>query len=59
MPEWSAELELRIGSVDDPEYSLTRLRSLDVAPDGTIYTLHPMEQVVRRFDADGSLLGLI
>ena len=34
VPEWSAELELRIGSLDDPEYSLTYVRSLEVAPDG-------------------------
>ena len=59
VPEWSAELELRIGSLDDPEYSLTYMRSLEVAPDGTMYTLHTQEQVVRMFAADGSFKGLI
>ena len=57
--EWSAELELRIGSLDDPDYSLTSVRSLEVAADGTMYTLHTMEQVVRMFAADGSLKALI
>ena len=59
VPEWSAQLELRIGSVDDPDYSLTSIRSAEVAGDGTMYTLHPAEQVVRVFAADGSLKALI
>ena len=59
MPEWSAELELRIGSLDDPNYSLTYMRSLEVAADGTMYTLHTQEQVVRMFAADGSFKALI
>jgi hypothetical protein len=57
-PEWSAELDLRIGSVDDPDYALTSFRAMEVGEDGTIYTLHPAERVVRRFDADGSLLSV-
>ncbi len=59
VPEWSAELELRIGSLDDPDYSLTYIRSLEVALDGTMYTLHTQEQVVRMFSADGSFKALI
>lgn len=59
MPEWSAELELRIGSLDDPDYSLTYMRSLEVSADGTMYTLHTQEQVVRMFAADGSFKALI
>jgi hypothetical protein len=57
--EWTAKLELRIGSVDDPVYSLTAIRGLEVGPDGAIYTLHPSEAVVRQFDADGSFVRTI
>ena len=59
VPMWTAELQVRIGSVDDPDYSLTWFRRMEVGPDGRMYTLHPMEQVVRIFDPDGSLEGLI
>jgi hypothetical protein len=57
-PEWSVTLDLRIGSVDDPEYALTAFRSMEVGTDGTIYTLHPTERLIRRFDAQGTLLGV-
>jgi hypothetical protein len=39
---WTAELQVRIGSVDDPDYSLTWFRRMEVGPDGRMYTLHPM-----------------
>jgi hypothetical protein len=57
--ELAAEPEIRIGSVDDPTYALTWFRSMEVAPDGTMYTLHPMDQNVRVFAADGSAMGEI
>lgn len=56
VPEWAAELELRIGSLDDPGSSLTAVRGLEVGPDGSVYTLHPSEAIVRHFDADGNLV---
>lgn len=59
VPTWEAIGEIRIGSVDDPEYALTYVSSLDVADEGSIFTLHPQEQVVRRFDTAGALLGTI
>lgn len=59
LPHREAELELRIGSVDDPEYALTFLRGVEVGSDGSIYTLHPREQVVRRFTPDGTAAGTV
>jgi hypothetical protein len=58
-PEWSAEQELRIGSVDDSLYALTDVRFMEVGPDGTMYTLHPSERVIRIFDASGTLLSVL
>lgn len=40
-------LELRIGSVDDPELAFTWFRDLEVGPTGEILTLHPMEKTIR------------
>jgi hypothetical protein len=57
IPEWSAVPQLKVGSVDDPEYSLTIFRSMVVTDDGTMYTLHPMEQIVRIFAPEGSAKG--
>lgn len=48
--------DLRIGSLDDPDYSFSWLMDLTVAPDGSIYSVHGNEQVVRRFGPDGRLL---
>lgn len=56
---WTASEELVIGSVDDPDYSLTFLRGLTVDDEGAIFTLHPQEQVVRKFDVEGNLVRLI
>jgi len=53
--EWTATQDLRIGSVDDPDYSLTFFRTMEVGPDGTMYTVHPQEQLVRVFAPDGTL----
>jgi hypothetical protein len=57
--EWSAALDLRIGSVDDSVYALTAFTRMEVGTDGTMYTLHGSERVVRMFDRDGSLLGVL
>lgn len=59
VPEWFAEVDLRVGSIDDPDYSLTYFRSMAVGRDGTMYTLHPQEQLVRVFGREGDLAGLI
>lgn len=59
IPDWDAELDLRIGSVDDPAYSLTWFRTMTVGSDGAMYTLHPQEQVVRKFSRDGAFIRFI
>lgn len=59
LPVRPAELELRVGSVDDPDYALTYFRAVETGPDGTMYTLHGMDQEVRVFDPDGTALGTI
>jgi hypothetical protein len=59
VPTWPTELELRIGALDDPIYSLTAVRGMEIGPDGSIYTLHPTEAIIRQFDAAGSLVRTI
>lgn len=54
---WSATEALRIGTVDDPTYSLTRPSALTVAEDGTLYSVHPDESRVRIWSADGEAIG--
>lgn len=56
---WTTERDLRVGSVDDPDETLTYIRDLEVGPDGTIYTLHRQERLVRTFDSAGTFLGVI
>lgn len=51
--------ELRIGSIDDPETSLTWPRQLQIGRDGRIYSLHPEESSIRIHDADGRPAGVI
>jgi len=58
--EWAVELDLRVGSIDDSTYSLTSIGDLAVSPSGRIYSLHGRrELVVRAFESDGALLGVI
>lgn len=59
LPEWSATLDLQVGSIDDPDYALTAIRAVEIRSDGTMYTLHPQEQLIRMFAADGTLRGTI
>lgn len=54
---WTADRELRVGSVDDETYAFTRFRDVELGPEGRIYTLHVQEDLVRIFAPDGRLLG--
>lgn len=56
---WRAERDLRVGSLDDPDETLTYIRDLEVGADGTIYTLHRQERLVRTFDSAGTFRGVI
>lgn len=58
-PKLTAELDLQIGSIDDPDYSLTFIRAIEASVEGRIYSLHPVEQVIRVFHADGTFAGTI
>lgn len=59
LAEWPATRELRVGSVDDPGTALTWFRGMEVGPDGRMYTLHPQEERIRVFAADGTPAGTI
>lgn len=58
-PVWDAELELRIGAVDDPVYALTRTARLVATTDGAIVTMHPRERTIRVFDQRGVFVRAI
>ncbi len=51
--------DLRIGSVDDPDFAFSRVWSLAQLPDGGILTFHRQEQLIRRWTADGLPAGTI
>lgn len=58
-PEWRLVPELRIGSVDDEDQSLTVITSVTVAADGTIYLPQRQDQNIRVYDRTGKLLRII
>lgn len=58
-PALEASADLRIGSVDDPETSLTWFRELEVGPEGRIFTLHPREDRIRVHSPAGEPLDPI
>ncbi len=51
--------EVRIGSLDDPDYLFGLVGAVVPGPDGFIYSLHPRDAVVRRWTADGTPAGTI
>jgi hypothetical protein len=55
----SVEREVRIGALDDPDLAFTPVSSILVAPDGTIWTLHRQEPILRRWSEDGEPLGAV
>jgi hypothetical protein len=59
VPRLSAHEELRIGSVNDPRYDLSRVSDLLVDANGSIYVGQPQEHVVRVFDRSGRALHTI
>ena len=56
---WILEEDLRIGSVNDSSYALTRIRDLEVADEGAIYVLQHLERSVKVFDSSGHLVRVI
>lgn len=49
--------DLRIGSLDDPDYVFGPIGSLRVGPDGLLYTLHWGEAMIRRWTMEGVPAG--
>ncbi len=54
-----SEREVRIGSVDDPDYIFGPIGSLSVGPDGLLYTMHWGEGTIRRWTQDGAPAGSV
>lgn len=54
-----SERELRIGSVDDPDYVIGFIRDMASGPDGLLYTLEWGEGSIRRWTPDGEPAGTI
>jgi len=57
VPTWTAVEELRLGSLNDTAFSLTRVGGFTVGDDGTIYVGQPQDGVVRVFSPTGQPLG--
>lgn len=51
--------EIKIGSVDDPEYVFGMVAGLAPGPDGSLYSLHRREGSIRRWSADGTPSGSV
>ncbi|HET7273704.1 MAG TPA: 6-bladed beta-propeller [Longimicrobiaceae bacterium] len=56
---WTLVEELRIGSFDRPNYTLTRVSDLAIGEDGSIYVGQDMDKLVRVFDSDGEFVRTI
>ena len=51
--------EIRIGSVDDPEYVFGMVAGLEPGPGGSLYSLHWREGSIRRWSAEGAPSGSV
>jgi hypothetical protein len=57
---WTLEgPQVRIGSVDQPEYAFGGVTSLALAPDGSLYSMHFGEFSIRHWSSDGEVAGLV
>ena len=56
---WSLEPELRIGSVDAQDYTLTYVSNITVGTDGSIYVAQPSVGLLRVFDHRGRFVRTI
>lgn len=56
---WQAHVELRIGSLDDAEQSLTRVDGVVIGPDGRLYIAQPEDANIRVYDDTGTLVTTI
>lgn len=56
---WMLVPDLRVGSADRPNYSLTQVWDLGVDDRGSIYVAQPMEAAVRVYDKEGRFVTTI
>ena len=59
IPEWTLERNLTIGSLGDPEQSLTAAGSLTTDDEGTIYVAQPRDFQIRVYSEGGELSRVI
>ncbi len=58
-PVGSIEQDIRIGSLNEPGYAFSEVKALEVAPDGSMYSLHPQEALIRLWSSAGDAIGTI
>lgn len=51
--------ELRMGSLDDPDYAFRRVAGISVSPGGRVFSQHSGEMAIRRWSAEGLPDGTI
>jgi hypothetical protein len=56
---WALTPDLRIGSLDEAEYALSRVGQIGIGQDGVMYVLEPDDGLVRVFDSNGRFLRSI
>jgi hypothetical protein len=57
LPPFKAIRDLRVGDVDDPDYALTWMVGIALSAEGSIYSLHYPEKLVRIINTSGQLMG--
>jgi len=55
VPQWKLEPESQIGSLDDPDQSLTRVVQVLIGPDGELIVLEALDHRIFVYDAAGQL----
>ena len=56
LPTLTLQEELRIGSLEDPEYGFSRIGSVDVDRDGQVYVFEAQDLQIRVYSPDGRLI---
>ena len=59
LPRLTLQEELRIGSLEDPDYGFSRIRGVDVDRDGQVYVFERQDREIRVYSPDGRLIRRI
>lgn len=59
LPVWELSLDHRIGSINDPEQSLSLTGTVLLDAQGNLYVAQPQERVIRVYDSGGRLVRTI